>query len=357
MAPRHTLAATCCTTLALAAPALAGGGSEEWTSLDREIAALAQAASSTAQAPEGVRVSGVLRANYAWFDEPDYSAFALDNVRPRFDAAVGDFAFQIELEGQSNTALLLEAWAGWQIADAFHLTMGRYQPPVLRSALVDPEHLLFILRTTGGTVFQFRDEGAQLAARFDPFLLRASLENGEDGAGDESAYTLRADWDVVGGGVRLVEGAYGSGSQWCFTLGAAYRDDQGLDEDGDVITVDAAMTYGRFSLMGEWLSFGDGFVAPDVDPAAADQYADTSPWAAAASFMLDPEKYELALRYEQPDAADTVDHVWTLGLIHYVSGHDVKWMLNAAYVSTDPPGDAEFDNDGLRLGVGLTINV
>jgi len=350
MVSRHARAASCCMTLVLvAAPALGGGsGTDEWTTLDREIAALAQSAQAT-EAPAGLRVSAVLRANYAWFEESpdpnieDYSGFALDNVRPRFNGELGDFSFEVELEAQSGTALVLDAYASWDFAESFALSMGRFQPALLRSALVDPENLLFILRTAPGQFFQERDEGAELAARLGPVLLRGSLENGADGAGDQNAYTLRADWDVRNS-VRLVEGAYGSGRETCLAFGVGYHDDETAEDGGEVLAADGVLTLGWFSLAGEWLDFGD-------DEATYDTFADTSPWSATASYMIDPERYEIALRYEMLDDVNDVS-VWTVGLNRYIAGHDVKWVLNAASVQSD-----KSDADGMVVGLGLTVNI
>jgi hypothetical protein len=366
MGPRHRLTAMCCTALALAAPPVlagtpAGTGAEtlgeavdlaselEWSALDREIAALAQA-NEAADAPSGIRVDAVLRTNYAWFDESptlgpeDYSGFALDNVRPRIDGALGDYSFQIEIEAQSGTALVLDAYAAWNVTEAVNLTMGRFQPAFLRSALVDPENLLFVLRTLPAQLLQERDEGVQVAGRWGNFLVRGSLENGNDGVGDDYAYTARLDWDVLGGGVRLVEGAYGSGRDACLTVAGAYHDDANAPDEGDLVAVDAALTLGRFAVSGEWLQIGE-------DPAFFGDFSDTSPFAVMASFMIDPERYEVAVRFEKFDADDELE-AWTLGLNRYVAGHDLKWVLNVADVKADRD-----DQDGAAVALGLTVHV
>jgi hypothetical protein len=70
-----------------------------------------------------------------------------------------------------------------------------------------------------------------------------------------------------------------------------------------------------------------------------------------ASFMLDPERYEVALRYEMLDDVNDAKAL-TLGINRYVAGHDVKWVLNVADVSSDLD-----TQDGLVVGLGLTVNV
>jgi hypothetical protein len=92
------------------------------------------------------------------------------------------------------------------------------------------------------------------------------------------------------------------------------------------------------------MQFGD-------DAALYDTFADTSPWALAASYMLDPEKYEVAIRYEMLDDVNDVKAL-TVGVNRYVAGHDAKWMLNVADASSDLDSQ-----DGMAVALGLTVNV
>jgi len=342
--------------LALAPAALAGGG-EDWLTLDRELASLE--ASLATQDAGGVKVGALLRTNYAWFEESPvapgthYSGFAFDNIRAFFEGQVGQVTGHLSFEAQSGTALVLDAYGRMPVTDDVRVTAGQYLPAVLRSALVDPQNQLFILRTTPGAFWHTRDQGVELAATLDRVLVRASFLNGVDGVGDDAAFVVRADWSAVST-VPWVEGAYGSGRQTALIVGASYYDDAGALEDGDVISVDALLTTDRFSLGGEFQSYGDdGGVDPGsgVKNGIYGNLSDTSPWAASASFMVDPDKYELAVRYETLDDQYDASAV-TVGLNAYLDGHDLMWQLNVSQVSSD-----RSDQDGGAVGIGLTVHI
>jgi hypothetical protein len=357
MHERYARTLTLPLTLMLSATPLAAGGGEEWLTLDRELEALA----SLPQAPpeDGVHVGLLLRTNYAWFEEspvlPDthYAGFALDNVRPWIEGRVGPTTLRLGLEAQSGTALVLDAYARTTVTEDLEFTMGQFLPAVLRSSLVEPQNQLFILRTGPGAFWHARDAGAELAALLDTVLLRGSFLNGVDGAGDEPAFALRADWNAVGT-VPLVEGAYGSGRQTCLAVGASWYDDASALEDGDVLSADAILTTDRFSVAGEFQSYADD---GGVDPGSGvldgiyGNFSDTTPWAATASFMVDPDRYELGVRYETLDDQYETSAV-TVGVNAYLAGHDLMWQFNYSQVDSD-----RSDQDGGAFGIGLTVNI
>lgn len=346
-------------TMALTVPAapLAAGGGEGWLRLDRELEALAGPLQAPSQS--GVSLGVLLRTNYAWFEESPaapgehYSGFALDNVRPWIEGRVGATTLRLTLEAQSGTALVLDAYARMPVSEDVEVTLGQFQPAVLRSALVEPQNLLFILRTGPGSFWHARDTGVELAALLDTVRLRASFLNGTDGAGDEPAMALRADWNAVGS-VPLVEGAYGSGRKTCLAVGASYYDDASALADGDVLSADAILTTDRFSLAGEFQSYADDGgvdLGSGVKNGIYGNFSDSNPWATTASFMVDPEKYELGVRYEMLDDQYDASAV-TVGLNAYLAGHDLMWQINYAQVDSE-----RVDQDGGVFGIGLTVNI
>jgi hypothetical protein len=342
--------------LALSTPHAAAGG-EEWLRLDRELESFASAAQ--VPSPPSVTVGVLLRTRYAWVEESptmpgeSESGFALDDVRPWIEGRVGATTVRLALEGASGTFEVLDAWARLPVIEDVELGVGRLQPAVLRSALVDPQNLLFLQRTVPGDFWYARDSGVELAARLDTVLVRAGLFNGSDGAGDEPALSLRADWDAVAT-VPPVEGAYGSGRQTALVVGASYYDDGGALEDGDVISLDALLTTDRFSLGGEFQSYADdGGVDPGngVKDGIFGNLSDTSPWSLSASFMVDPDRYELGLRYEDLDD-DFDGKAITVGLNAYLAGRDLMGQINYTQLDSDFAG-----RDGGVFAIGLTVNL
>lgn len=339
--------------LALQGPgvARAGGGEDSaWARLDAEIAALA-AAPAEADGRAGLRGGAVLRTSYAWFEETPvvgstgtYSGFALDDARPWFEGRVGATTVRLELEAQDGDVRLLDAFARVELAAGLQATVGRFQTELLRSALVEPRNLLFLTRTASGQRWQdARDDGVQVDGRFENLRVAAALQNGGDGAADDSALSVRAELDALGGGVLPSEGAWGSGRKTCLSLGLGWHDDDGGTGDGSVLAADLAATTDRLAIYAEWLDYGDSQVHA--------QLADTSPWSVTGSFMIDKDKFELAVRYEQADDADDT-RTLTIGLNRYLVGHDVKWLANFADIARDGSSP-----DGTAFGLGLTASL
>jgi hypothetical protein len=338
--------------------AAAGTGSEEWLTLDRELESLASTLAP--QSAPGVTVSGFIKTSYANSGDVivggnDLGGFNLDNVRLRVDGTVGDFSVVVSTDGSSSlvpgtgTTLLpfvaggggsfgvLDAYASWNINEMLRLTMGQFLVPVLANGLINENHLLFLNHTVQGTTWNSRDTGVMLAGQYDMFGFWVSIINGADGAGDELAYALRAEFYAMGGGVgSTVEGAYGSAQGNRLTIGAGYYNDDGNIPDGIAFAVDANFVSGPLSAAAEVVDYDTGF-------------GNNTPFSAQVGFMLVPDQWEAALRYEDLDTT-TDTTVITAGINYYMSGHDAKWQLN--YSTTD---DDVVDLDWFALGLTASV--
>lgn len=338
--------------------AAAGTGSEEWLTLDRELESL-----TTTLAPQtdsGVILHGFVKSSYVNsgdvdVDGSDLSGFNLDNVRLSVEGTVGDFTVFVSAEGSSSvipgtgTTLLpfvtgsggsfgvLDAYAAWNINEMLRLSMGQFLTPVLGSSMINENHLLFLNHTFAGAFFNARDTGVMLGGQYDMFGFWVSVINGSDGVGDELAYALRAEFYAMGGGVgSTLEGAYGSEQGNRLTVGAGYYNDDGNVDDAIAFAVDANFVSGPLSAAAEIVDFDEGF-------------GDATPFSVQAGFMLVPNQWEAALRYEDLDTeSDTT--VITAGVNYYMSGHDAKWQFN--YSTTD---DDDIDLDW--FGIGMTASV
>jgi hypothetical protein len=339
--------------------AAAGTGSEEWLTLDRELDSLASTLAP--QEDSGVTVHGFVKSSYVNSgDDPlgtgeDLGGFNMDNVRISVEGTVGDFTVFVSTDGSSSlvpgtgTTLLpfvtgsggafgvLDAYASWNINEMLKLTMGQFLVPVLANGLINENHLLFLNHTVNGVVWNSRDTGVMLNGQYDMFGFWVSIINGADGAADELAYALRAEFYAMGGGVgSKVEGAYGSEQGNRLTLGAGYYNDDGNTDDAIAFAVDASFVSGPLSAAAEIVDYDEGF-------------GDATPFSIQGGFMIVPEQWEVALRYEDLDSA-TDTTVITAGVNYYMSGHDAKWQFN--YSTTD---DDTFDLDW--FGLGLTASV
>lgn len=346
--------------------AVAGTGSEEWLTLDREIESLA--ATQADQAEPGVTVSGFIRTSYDNSGDiivgtGDLGGFNMDNIRLSLEGSVGDFSVFVSVDGSGSlvpgtgttnipfstllaipttlgggSALgVLDAYAAWNINEMLRLTMGQFLVPVIGNGLINENHLLFLNHTYSGTIFNSRDVGLMLGGQYDMFGFWASIINGGDGAADELAYALRAEFYAMGGGIgSTVEGAYGSSQGNRLTVGAGYYNDDGATPDAIAFGIDAAFVSGPLSAAAEVV---------DYDVALGDN----TPFSAQVGFMFVPDQWEAAIRYQDIDTgSDTT--VLTLGVNYYMSGHDAKWQIN--YETVD---DNNVDLD--MIGVGLTASV
>ena len=73
--------------------------------------------------------------------------------------------------------------------------------------------------------------------------------------------------------------------------------------------------------------------------------------------MLVPEKYEVAVRYDDFDDTNTPmafdRRTLTFGLNRYVRGHDLKWQFN--YAAAHKGGDEDGPYDAV-VALGLTAS-
>lgn len=355
-------------TLALtAASSLSFAGSEtkEWSSLDRDIESLAM---NQGAAASGFGVNGYVRSRYANSSDvdvdgnqatsDDLGGFNVDNARLVFQGSQGEYGVYISLDAASTgSADLLDAYATFHIAEGVTGQMGQFRAPFLWSSLIEENHLILLDRTFNGQANSGRDQGVQVSGTFDQIGWFVALQNGQDGVADEYVWTARVQFNALGGGTGMQEGAFGATDETQLTVGAAYRDD-GTPNDGSAFCIDATFTQGAFSAHAELVDYEDDVsLSPAlatstgvITPTGAVADAET-PWSVTVGYMITPNAYEIVGRYEDID--DTNDSTaWALGVNRYVGGHNAKWTLQ--YTSTDS------DNAGIEadtLALGLTVGV
>jgi hypothetical protein len=335
----------------------AGPGATDCLSLDHEIERLA---ASGAQGASGPRIGGVFKLNYSNSDEfvppgstNELGGFVFDNLRLSVEGRAGDFDYLIQYEaaiaGQASTPIDLDAWVRTELGEHVRVTIGNQLRPVLASALVEPEGMLFVLRTTDGQFWHARDLAVKLDGAYDNGLAWAlSVENGGDGQGDVLAWTARVDYHALGGGVGPFEGAFEAGDETRLSLGAAYHDDASAADDGEVVALDARVSHDRLWAQAEWLDYADDGGA---GTGLYSVFSDTRPWSAALSYMLVEDRYEAAVRYQDLD--DPIDtRAITIGVNRYEHGRDAMWQLDFVDVSADSPGI-----DTRTVALGLTIHI
>jgi len=348
----------------------AGSETKEWSSLDRDIAALAQTPAGPAS---GFNVGGFVRSRFAYSDDvtpdptnapnDDLAGFNMDNARLEFSASQGDYGVWVALEGAESSSpgggdvQLYEAYGTFRITDGISGQMGLFRAPFLWSALISNNHQVLLDRTFNGQVWENRNEGVQLSGNFDMFNWWFAFQNGNDNVGEDYRITARASFNVLGTSIGWQEGAYGASDETQLTIGAAYTDDTNFT-DGTSFCVDLGFTQGPFSAHGEIVDYDDdiqfdsaintstGVLNPNLIGGTIE-----TPWSATVGYMITPNEYELIGRYEDVDDADDTA-AWTVGIVRYVVGHDAKWTLQYSSSDSDVAGK-EADTVALGLTVGV----
>lgn len=330
--------------------------SEEWPTLDREIESLA---SSLSQGGGGVGVSGFVKSSYGSSSDVtvggnDLGGFSMDNIRLNADGSVGAFNVHVALEGSSDFGFgqfggfgnasgvgVIDAWTSFNITDQISGTMGTFRPPFLGDALRDEDELLFIDRSTSGDIWAFRDTGLMFSGNFDQLGWWVAAQNGNDAQGDDLALSARVAFNALGTGVGSVEGAMGAGDESNLTLAAGYYDDANIT-DGTATCFEADYTRGALSAAANIVDYDNGF---------SGAFGGETPWDLQASYMISPDEWEGALRWDDFDDSNDTTMV-TVGVNKYVEGHNAKWQLNYSSINSDAGG-----NEADIIQVGLTASV
>ena len=218
--------------------------------------------------------------------------------------------------------------------------LGQFRPPFMWSSQVDEDKFLLLSRTVNGAIWASRDNGVMLNGTFEQIGWYVAAQNGADSVGDDLAFTGRVDFDALGAGIGLQEGAYNAADESTLTVGVAFHDDGALS-DGTAIGADGVYTMGAFSAHAEIVDYDADFSV----------VGDTTPFSVTASYMVSPDEYEIAVRFEDADDSADTSRI-TLGVNRYITGHDAKWGIN--YTTTDSDS-AILEVD--VVSVGLTLSV
>lgn len=358
--------------------ASAGTGSEEWLTLDREIASLASAQAAATAPTSGVTVSGFIRSSYLNSSDitlengNDLGGFSLDNARVNIAGTAGDYMLYMQLEGanifegstpptdgtipyplgtgwgEGSSVFVLDAYGAWNISEQFRLTMGQFRSPFLGSAQRNEDQLLFLDRTVVGHLWSDRDQGVMLSGQYDMLGWYIAAQNGIDDVGEDLSFSGRVAFNAMGTGVggAALEGAYGAAEGTNLSVSAGYyMDDDTFVDDLTAWNVEGNLVMGPFSAEASYVDHDDGFgtlLGLTEGPSIL---------AATAGFMFVPDRWEVAGRWEDlDDDADT--SIITVGVNYYGMGHNAKWQVNYSMIDSD---DEDFDAD--ILGIGLTVGV
>ena len=253
---------------------------------------------------------------------------------------------------------LEDAWMRTTIGEEIGVTFGQFKIPFLRSGLLEARDLLFIARTRNGIYYSRRDQGMMVQGDHGRLHWSLAGQNGADGQTERMLTTFHTKVNVVGERELPWEGAYRAGSNTRLTLGAGISNDDAAS-DGTAYSVEAYLVHKGISVHAEWLDYGNDYSL--VTP--LEQRGGTSPWSITASYMIVPEKYEFAIRFDDFDDNRTPlnydRQTLTIGINRYIHGHDLKWQLNYADAAKNGVHSNPLLTDGPHekiLALGLTFS-
>jgi hypothetical protein len=336
-----------CSALLLVTPSLSlaqgdgGAGTEGWSDFDSDLAAL-----ENAEEEGSIQVSGWITTIWADSDTvappatSKVNGFFFDSVRVELDGEREDYSWKLSFDGFNGTTNLFDAYVRGPAGDDLTWTLGRFRTPFVRSGLMPENRYLFLAPTRSGLLYRGRSiqtTGGMLTYLHDDRLaLQLALQNGFDGTNDQHLITARATASIIGDGVPMIEGAYGAPSSLEAQAAIAISDDSVLP-NGQALLAEAAVTHGRFYGAFEIADYDSGYTAADLATGVitipAQGRGNTSPWALTGSVLIDEaSEWEAAVRHEDYD--DLLGReVTTIGLNHYLEGHDAKLMFNWLYTS------------------------
>jgi hypothetical protein len=345
-----------------------------WSRLDRDIETLSAEQSSAAS---GFEVSGWLRARGAWssdFDadpvstgSQDLSGFNVDSARVAFSGSPAPgYSVNVSIESgdplTSDTAGpgvgLLDAYASVALDEHTTLSMGRYSGTFLWRTTLEERKLLFLDRSFIAEAWDGRDVGAELAGSFGRFDFYVGVQNGLDGAAEKLALNACACFSVLDNDLCLDESRLGLVDHKYLTFSLAWFDDPSLN-DGTALGASVHAASGRWSAYFELVDSGDDLeFAPAMNtatgvvvPSAISPTGAQTPWSLMTGYLLVPDRWEIAARWQDLDDDDGTTIV-TGAVDRYMSGHDAKWTLQLDSSDSD-----DSTLEALTVAIGLTVGV
>ena len=282
----------------------------------------------------------------------DAAGVEIANLKLRVSGEQGPFQYKVGVKDRDGAWSLSSTWLRVRPVDGLRVTVGNQKAPFLWSARVSRRRLAFVERSTQGGTWAPRDIGLVLDGELAGLRWFAGAQNGGDEMGADWLLCGRVEVSVLGSGFPLREGRADPGSEPGLGVGLSVADEGSID-DGRVLALDLAGTWGRLFLLAEVLDYGGGFQPGAVVSGAARKtggMAGTSPVGLTAVWSLD-ERYDLGARLQLwDDESDTVSMV--LGVQRTIAVDSLKWHLDWEHRESDDSG-----LEGDRVSLGLLMEL
>jgi phosphate-selective porin len=352
----------------------------------------------TAQSRDGnyvAHVGGRLQARYTFesFDdsaEEDESSFSIRRMKFWLSGNVfsKDLTYKWQMNFGGGDSVLEDAWAAYQFAKPFKLTVGQMKPAQSRQELTSSGKQLFIDRSLANDTFNLGyDLGVQASGSFADHLVEYMVGgfNGNGGnesnVEDEHMFAARIDINPFGqykmdevsfGDDKLLLNIGGSFATATFIPGDAGNVsggneiyDKALDLDGNLDPENSATFIAAFgdeldwdlytaNLHARWkgATFGAEYFRLNAEPDTGDDF-DADGYYVQAGYMVVPKTLELAARYSAIESTDDNapeqfdKQEYQAGVNYYFAKHNAKLQADYTHVKDDLNDDA--DDNIIRL--------
>ena len=330
---------------------------DPWAGLDRALGAL-QAGPDAGPFSHGILVRTFFTASAdegkAALDGRDVSGFVFEDLDGYLAYEEGAGSLRVSVDVDSGDVELEDAYGRWRFLDQLAVSAGQFKPRVLRSGSMPASELLFRERTFVGAAFDGWDDGLELGGHYDQWDYWLALTDGANASESDHFTSARIEWALYDAAFEDVEGARGSPNHLRAILGVAwFLDAAQSNADGGGFAGDLAVTFGPFSLHGEWASLDEEFARTiDVFNGYLITLGDGDPLSATLSRRLG-EEAEVALRFQRADDSDSTE-AFGLGANWNPGGGPARFVADVQLVEGDTR-DFSLVSLGLVLGSsGLT---
>jgi len=315
----------------------------DWSTLDQEIEALT---ASTALDTTGPTIGGRIRTSYVSNSDSDTGDFDVVDARMSASGSRGDYGYKLQVDF-ADAGSLLDAYVDFPLGGQVNGRFGQFKAGLSRSGLMSSGDIFFTTRNLAGTSWSGRAEGFMLSGEFDQLGWSLTIQDGADAGGDDYLMAGKVDFDLMGDGASSNEGAYGGTDAPSATAGIGFWDDGGgaADLDGTLLEFHGGTNVYSFGI--DMMSVGDGG-APTTNGNDILVGADSSPMSVMGTYMLQPDTWELGVRFEDYD--DDASERLSVAAVNYLDGHDLKWTIE--YSSTSV-GDVDTDILTIQLNLGF----
>jgi len=292
-----------------------------------------------------LEIAGQIQFRHVYNRQEDMSGtdanragFEARRTKLDIEGDINDWMFGVTLNfsDDTGTGVLNDARIGYRFNDWWEVQVGRFRSAILREEDVSSKRQLLVERSLVGREFdQGRNDGIELKYRNDRFRMRGAVMDSSMFSDPEETWIFsgRAEWMVYGDDWSIFSDFSSfpdDGRGLMLGVGALYENteiDDDIDDDEDVYrwSADASLELSGWNVFAAII--GNHPMEED-DLERLDQFG-----AVVQGGVFITDKTELFGQYQWGDTDGDFDDlsVVTVGVNHFIEGHDLKLTFDVGY--------------------------